>query len=114
MQQAGDHFQILRQLRGTAEHCFSTHLRYVSHEQALYLSRANLTSNETEAKTEQDVGQDGTENSGLYDEDIRAPYRSLEQDHEQDKLHNGTKRGLENDCNGLLRHLARQFLTSEP
>lgn len=49
----------------------------------------------------------------MDDQDIRVTNRSLEQDHEQDNLDNGTESRLQNNGDGLLRDLAGQLLASE-
>lgn len=73
----------------------------------------DATGHETRSQAEQQIGQDGAQNGSLDDNDIGVVRGCLEQHHEQDDFDYGAKSGFEDNGEGLLGHLAGEFLASE-
>ena len=69
------------------------------------------TNEEAETQTEQQIGEDTTENGSLDDAHTSIAI-VLEKDHKEDDLDEGSKSGFENDTKDLWQ-LARQLLSRE-
>lgn len=65
---------------------------------------------EAEPQTEQQIGEDGTQDGSLYDLLVLLPDK---EDQEQDDLDDGTEGGLDDDA-GDEGHLAAKLLAGEP